>query len=85
MFDFLAAMSYFKTEKPKFQTIILHSLSFLDEILLAELAQYDKIHSFLDNDNPSSEANQKLKSINETLFGTTFFFAALFYAVGIVF
>jgi DNA primase len=70
MFDFLAALSCFKVEKPKFRTLILNSLSFLDDELLAELGKYRKINSFLDNDTAGETMNGKLAEIRPTVFWT---------------
>jgi hypothetical protein len=48
--DFLAAMAYYKTDKPKYKTIVLNSLSFLTDDLLATFGIFERVNSFLDND-----------------------------------
>lgn len=67
--DFLAAMAYYKTDKPKYKTIVLNSLSFLTEDFLQEQASagYTRLHSFTDNDEQGIAANEKLLCISPTL------------------
>jgi DNA primase len=56
--DYLSCLTYFKTERLKNDTIILNSLSFLNEILNESKAYI----SFLDNDNAGKEAFDYMQS-----------------------
>jgi len=56
-FDFLSALVYFKTDVPVNDTIILNSLSFVDEsIKQIKLADYKIVNLFLDNDEAGYKA-----------------------------
>lgn len=50
--DFLSCLTFYKTERLRNQTIILNSLSFINEILKIP----NQVNSFLDNDNAGKEA-----------------------------
>jgi DNA primase len=60
IFDFLSALVYFKTDRPKQTTIVLNSLSFLPEIL-PTLADYKTVNLFLDNDTAGRTAAATVK------------------------
>jgi hypothetical protein len=68
--DFLSCLTFYKTERLKNQTIILNSLSFVNEILKLS----NQVNSFLDNDNAGKEAFQylqrslKIENISEKMF-----------------
>jgi len=60
-FDFLSALTYYKTDKPKFKTIVLNSINNLSKIT-EELHQFKNIHCFLDRDNQGIKTLQKLSN-----------------------
>jgi DNA primase len=60
-FDFLASLEYFQVDKPNYTTIILNSLSFIDDIL-PNLKNYRVINSYLDNDTAGKKALDKIRS-----------------------
>jgi len=55
--DYLSCLTFYKTNKLKFSTIILNSLSFLNEVIKLE----KPLNSFLDNDTAGREAVMILK------------------------
>ncbi|QHT70176.1 hypothetical protein GXP67_27785 [Rhodocytophaga rosea] len=57
--DFLSALEYYKMDSPTHTTLILNSLSFLDEALI-ELLCYQRVNAFLDNDFSGNKAFKKL-------------------------
>ena len=70
VYDFLSALDFYKTDRPKNTSIILNSTANKNAVL-NELSKYNSIFLFLDNDNTGTEAaklfseNHK-KAINRT-------------------
>lgn len=58
--DFLSALEYFNTRKPKFDTIVLNSVTNLDTILNT-LEDYPQINLYLDNDPTGQQAAETIK------------------------
>jgi DNA primase len=54
-FDFLSFLELYNSKKPKHDTIILNSLSFINKIL-PKLNHYKTINSYLDNDQAGKKA-----------------------------
>lgn len=59
-FDFLSALSYYKTDIPGNDTVVLNSLAFLDKAISA-LGSYHKLNLYLDNDESGKKAASKLR------------------------
>ncbi len=59
--DFLSALEYFNTRKPKFDTIVLNSVTNMDTIINT-LEDYPQINLYLDNDNTGDQAAETIKS-----------------------
>jgi len=59
--DFLSALEYFNTTKPKFESIVLNSVTNLDTILHV-LENYPQINLFLDNDDTGQQAAETIKA-----------------------
>lgn len=57
--DFLSYLTYNNWDKPKYNTVVLNSLSFLKEPLISEMQNFI-VHSYLDNDQSGVKATQKL-------------------------
>jgi len=60
-FDFLSSLEYFQINRPNYTTIILNSISFIDD-LLPMLKEYRVINSYLDNDTAGEKALDKIQS-----------------------
>jgi hypothetical protein len=60
-FNFLSALAFYKTDRPKYTTIILNSISFLD-VAIPRLTTAKKVYSYLDLDEKGTgqKATQKL-------------------------
>jgi DNA primase len=58
-FDFLSALTYYKTTIPGNDTIILNSLAFVDKVLPI-LLNYTKINLYMDNDTAGTNAAQNI-------------------------
>jgi hypothetical protein len=61
--DFLSALEYFNTRKPKFDTIVLNSVTNLDTILNT-LNDYLQISLYLDNDDTGQQAAETIKKVH---------------------
>jgi DNA primase len=59
--DFLSALEYFNTRKPKHDTIVLNSVTNMDTILHV-LEDYQKVNLFLDNDDTGQQAAETIKA-----------------------
>jgi len=59
--DFLSALEYFNTRKPKFDTIVLNSVTNMDTILNT-LEDYPQINLYLDNDDTGQQAAETIKA-----------------------
>ncbi|WP_299456364.1 toprim domain-containing protein [uncultured Microscilla sp.] len=63
MFDFLSALVYSKTQKPKYDCLIMNSTALArSPITIGYLYCYDKANLFMDNDQAGDEATQFLCS-----------------------
>lgn len=62
MFDYLSALMLGKRTTPEIDCIVLHSVATLKQAKEL-LTKYDKIHSFLDNDNAGEDCLTQLKEI----------------------
>jgi len=60
-FDFLSALSFYNTQQPGNDTIILNSLAFLDKVIPI-LPNYTTINLYLDNDKAGLNAVQTIKN-----------------------
>lgn len=59
--DFLSALEYFNTRKPKYNTIVLNSVTNLDTILNT-LEDYPQINLYLDNDDTGQQAAETIQA-----------------------
>lgn len=59
--DFLSALEYFNARKPKYDTIVLNSVTNLEPVLKT-LNDYRHINLFLDNDNSGQNAAETIKA-----------------------
>lgn len=59
VYDFLSALTFFKTNKTKNSTIILNSTANMNKIL-TELDKYETVFLFLDNDKNGNETAKKI-------------------------
>ncbi len=59
VFDFLSALVHFKTERPKFDCIVLNSTTHLNKVLPL-LNQYDRVNLFLDNDKAGNQTKDRI-------------------------
>jgi hypothetical protein len=61
-FDFLSFLTWYNRPRPKYTSVILNSLSFLDKIIHG-LSEYHKINLFLDNDQAGQKATARVKEV----------------------
>jgi DNA primase len=71
--DFLSALMYFKVEKPTHTTLILNSLTLLDQAL-PEIIRYKKVNAFLDNDAAGGKALKKLNNAHLNIIDNSFIY-----------
>lgn len=65
-FDFLSALVYYKTNRPTHQTIILNSLSFVNQTFDI-IKTCKSVNLFLDNDEAGEKTVQEYKSIHQNI------------------
>jgi DNA primase len=64
---------YFKVEKPTHTTLILNSLTLLDQAL-PEIIRYKKVNAFLDNDAAGGKALKKLNNAHLNIIDNSFIY-----------
>ncbi|MCU0393103.1 MAG: toprim domain-containing protein, partial [Thermoflexibacter sp.] len=64
--DFLSSLVYFKTSKPQSDTIILNSLTHVEQAL-SKLREYEVVSLFLDNDKAGKAAVETIKQAHSAV------------------